>query len=312
MYDGPLNDIKSLLESIGDFSHIQPKLIYQSVEPHRVIIMEDLGVTGYTKIPPFQLFENFEDSKMIFDRLGKFHAASYFVINERKVDYSHFNYSLFKLKDPVIKEKFLKESIVTLTEVLESQGGFEEYIPKLKVFQENPLVNGQRLSEPDVNGYNVLNHGDFHSSNLMYKMDGDKLEDFFIIDFQTCVLASPCVDLFCALYNHISDANRRARQHEIIHIYHTEFTGTLKRLSYVGKIPSLREIQMDLLKHGQMEVIFCICFRIFMCVDIANGRIEEVVASPNSKKIKTLIFRDPRYQAFIKKELPRLVQMGFL
>lgn len=95
MYSGPLNDIKGLLESVGDFSQIHPKAIYQSIEPHRVIVLEDLGRTGYAKIPPFQPFENFEDSKPIFERLGKYHAASYFLINEQKVDFSHFDYSMF-------------------------------------------------------------------------------------------------------------------------------------------------------------------------------------------------------------------------
>lgn len=66
---------------------------------------------------------------------------------------------------------------------------------------------------------------------------------------------------------------------------------------------------MDLLKHGFMEVISCICFRLFLCVDIANGNIGEVLAS---KKMKTLMFSDRRYQAFIKKELPRLSHLGFL
>lgn len=310
MYGGPLNDIKSLLESVGDFSQIQPKLIYQSVKPHRAIVMEDLAGVGYSKI--LLPLEDFEASKMVFERLAKYHAASYFLINERKVDYSHFNYTIFHLKDPIITDKWLKESIVTFTEVLESWGGYDEYVAKLKVFREKYLAMGQRLYEPDVNGYNVLNHGDFHVKNTLFKRNEEKIEDLYFLDFQVCVLASPCVDLFYALYNHISDENRRARRPEIIHIYHTEFTNTLKCLGYIGKIPSLLDLQMDLVKHGQMEVMKCICFKMFFWSDAADAQVFGVIGSPDSKMIKTLIYNDPRFKNFIKIELPRLVQMGFL
>lgn len=310
MYMKPLIEIKALLESVGDFSQIQPKLIYQAVKPHRVIVMEDLGVSGYAKI--LQPLQHFEDSKMVFERLAKFHAAGFYLIKEKKADFSRFNHSLFHIKDKFIKEKFLLESIDALTDVLHSWGGNEEYVARLKVFRENFMEMGQRLYEPDSDGYNVLNHGDFHIKNLMFKKNGEKLEDIFFLDFQISILANPCVDLFYALYNLISDENRRTRRNEIIRDYHCEFAKTLKRLGFIGKVPSLLDLQMNLVKHGQMEVLKCIVFKIFFFTDAADAQIDEVIGSPDSKKLKVMIYNDPRYKEFIMLELPRLVQMGFL
>lgn len=56
------------------------RLIYQSNEPSPVIILEDACANGYTVIdkPP----KNFEVSKMIVQRLAKFHAANFFLISE--------------------------------------------------------------------------------------------------------------------------------------------------------------------------------------------------------------------------------------
>lgn len=310
MYNGPLGEIKNLLESVGDSSNIQPKLIYQSTKPCRVIVMEDLGENGYTRIT--QPLENFEDSRLVFQRLAKFHAAGFFLINEKKLDYSHFKQSMFHMEAPIIREKFLTEPIDTLAEVLTSWGGYEEYVEKLKVYRNTFLEKGQKLYEPDANGYNVLNHGDFHIKNLMFKKAEDKIEDLCFLDFQVSVLASPCVDLYYALYNAISDENRRTRRDEIIHDYHLEFTKSLKGFGYIGKIPSLLDLQMDLVKHGQMEVLKCIAFKIFFYIDAANAQNDEVIGSSESKDIKVKIFNDPRYQNFIKAELPRLVRMGFL
>lgn len=305
MYNGPLNDIKNLLESVGDFCKLNPKLIYQSTKPHSVIVLEDLSESGYERIT--QPLENFEDSKLIFQRLAKYHAGSYFLINERKADYSRFNFCMFSLEDPVILEKFLFEPLDTFTEVLASWEGYEEYVDKFKAFRESFIEKGKQFYKPDANGYNVLNHGDFHVKNLMFKKNGDKIEDFFILDFQISVLASPCVDLFYALYNKISDKNRQNRRDEIIHYYHSEFTNALKRFGFIGKVPPLLDLKMELMKHGWMEVVKCICFKIFFWMD-AN----DLLGNGDSKQMKEKIFNDERFQTFIKAELPRLAQLGFL
>lgn len=311
MYSWPLVDIKNLLESVGDFCHLSPKLIYQTTKPCRIIVMEDLGAAGYHKIT--QPLEDFEDSKMVFQRLAKYHAASFFLIHEKKADFRRFNFSIFHLDDPIVRGKFLLESIDAFTDVLESWGDYEEYVKKIKIFRDNFIENGKRLYEPDVDGYNVLNHGDFHIKNLLFKKDGEnKIEDFYLMDFQICVLANPCVDLYYALYNEISDENRRTRRDEIIHYYHSEFFAALRRFGYIGKIPTLLDLQMALTKHGQMEVVKCIVFKLFFWIDAADTQNNEIMSSPNSKELKKKIFNDERYRNFAKQELPRLAKMGFL
>lgn len=306
MYKGPLSDIKMLLESVGDFSNIQPKLIYQSLKPIQVIVMEDLGVKGYVKIT--QPLEHYQESKMVFERLAKFHAASFFLLNDRKADFSRFKSSIFHLEDKLIRDTWFNESIETLTEVLDSWDGFSEYATKLRAFKGKYLALGQRLYEPDVNGYSVLSHSDFHVKNLMFKINDGIVEDCYILDYQISSVASPCADLFYALYNMISDENRRTRRAEIIHDYHNEFVATLKRLGFMGRIPTLLQLQMDLTKHGFMEVMKCVSFKMFFFAD----SVVELFGGPDTKKAKTKIYNDPRFREFITAELPRLVHMGFL
>jgi thiamine kinase-like enzyme len=311
MYNGPLKEIKDLLESVKDFENIFPRLIYHEYRPRQVIVLEDLGVVGgYEKIT--QQLENFEHSKMVFKRLAKYHAASFFLINEKKADYSRFNFSIFHMDNTVIRDKFLLESYDSFTKVLSSWEGYEDYVEKLKNFRGKLIEMGKELYEPNPSGYNVLNHADFHIKNLLFKRNGNNIEDFYMMDFQVSVLASPCVDLYYALYNSISDENRMARRDEIIHVYHTEFTATLKNLGFIGRIPSLLELQMDLLKYGRMEVVKSIVFKMFFYVDAAETKNEEIMTKTDSGDLKSTIYNDARYKKFIKAELPRLVQMGFL
>lgn len=134
----------------------------------------------------------------------------------------------------------------------------------------NFIEKGKQFYKPDTNGYNVLDHGDFHVKNLLFKKNGHKIEDMFMLDFQISVLASPCVDLFYELYNMISDENRKNRRDEIIYFYHSEFTSTLKKLDFMGKIPSLLSLKMELLRQGWMEVFKCICFKILFWMDATD------------------------------------------
>lgn len=308
MYDGPLHEIKNLLESAGSIAKTHPKLIYQVTKPHRAIVMEDLGAQGYVRIT--QPLPNYEDSKRVFQTLAKYHAAGFFLIKRNEADLSRFKTSIFHLEDPMIRETFLNEPFDVLCEVLASWGGMDEYVVKLKRFRENYIEMGKRLYEPDPNGYNVLNHGDFHIKNLLFKLNGEAIDDFYFLDYQVSVLASPCVDLFYALYNMISDENRRTRRTEIIHDYYVEFSNTLRRLNFIGKVPTLQDLQIELLRHGQMEVVKCVCFQIFFLLDTA--KLGEYMGSGDSKMLKAKLFNEPRFKSFIKAELPRLVHLGLL
>lgn len=308
MYDGPLHDIKNLLVSVGDFAKTHPKLIYQQTKPHRAIVLEDLGAQGYVRIT--QPLPNYEDSKRVFQRLAKYHAAGFFLIKQNRSDYSRFKASMFHMEDPMIRESFLSEPFDVLCDVVTSWGGMDEYALKLKRFRKNFIAMGQRLYEPDSNGYNVLNHGDFHIKNLLFKLNGETIEDFHFLDYQVSVLASPCVDLYYALYNMISNENRRARGSEIIHDYYVEFANTLKSFDFTGIVPTLHDLQLELLRHGQMEVVKCVSFQIFFLLDTAQ--LGEYFSSSDPKALKAKLFNEPRFKEFITAELPRLVHLGLL
>lgn len=51
------------------------------MKPFPVIVLEDLSVRGFEMMS--NQIDNFEDSKTIFQRLAMFHAASYFLVNEK-------------------------------------------------------------------------------------------------------------------------------------------------------------------------------------------------------------------------------------
>lgn len=55
---------------------LNSRLIYQSTEPTTVIVLQDISVNGYETL---RLPKHYQTSKIIFQRLAKFHAASYYL-----------------------------------------------------------------------------------------------------------------------------------------------------------------------------------------------------------------------------------------
>lgn len=61
---------------------------------------------------------------------------------------------------------------------------------------------------------------------------------------------SHSIDLIYSLYTLVTAETRENKRDEIIKFYHDEFAATLKKIGYLKKIPTLHELQMEILKNG--------------------------------------------------------------
>ena len=81
-------------------------------------------------------------------------------------------------------DKFLKETLILFADEVETWPGYEEYVPRLRKFNANFMDRAAqcyKLNKPS-DGYNVLNHGDFHIKNLLFKHSAEeKLEDMYFV-----------------------------------------------------------------------------------------------------------------------------------
>lgn len=70
-------------------------------------------------------------------------------------------------------ERFIKETT--------SWPGQSHYRERLNKFQATIFQKCRSVYNCNKLGYNVLNHGDFHFKNTMYKFDGDDLKDVLFV-----------------------------------------------------------------------------------------------------------------------------------
>lgn len=105
-------------------------------------------------------------------------------------------------------------------------------------------------------GFKVLNHGDFYTRNIFYKYKGNEIVDALFVDFQNAVIGTPLIDIFYFLTTSVAVGVLATSRDELIYAYHDALSALLENLGYQGYIPSLNELQVEILKRSSLEMYF--------------------------------------------------------
>lgn len=167
MYTKTLPAIEKFLLCSLDERVFFPNLIYHSKSPNYVLVFDDITDKGFAKESK-QL--NFENSKLVFSKLAKFHACS-MLLERRTNEVSDYKQGLFRVRPDGVEH--MLNSISKLIDEIITWPNHETYVEKFQNIHKNFHRKIRRLYSvnPPTHGYNVLNHGDFHFRNMMFKTD---------------------------------------------------------------------------------------------------------------------------------------------
>lgn len=75
----------------------------------------------------------------------------------------------------------------------------------------------------------VLNHGDFHNNNMLFKKDAEtgRVNDHVFVDLQITRLGSPNLDIGYYMYTSVQPKIRRAHFMELLRHYYDTFETTV-------------------------------------------------------------------------------------
>ena len=157
--------------------------------------------------------------------------------------------------NPMIQS--IKLDFVCFVEAIRSYGGCDEYADKIAKWDINKICSSfVDLAEPMGNGFQVLNHGDMWVNNFMLKYDSDGSPiDVKLIDYQMSFWASPAADLIYFLISSIQDDIKVDHFDELVAYYHSVLVESLNKLKYDGVIPTLEELNADILVKGHFGEI---------------------------------------------------------
>jgi hypothetical protein len=109
------------------------------------------------------------------------------IVFSQNYDFSDFNEGIFDMPREATNNFFGLHMDIFIEEI-EKWSGYEVYVKKLKVFRQHFMDMGVIATKCIPNGYNVLNHGDFHYKNLLSKSTNEATEnggpgDDHVLDF---------------------------------------------------------------------------------------------------------------------------------
>lgn len=171
IYKEILPQMQQLLNNIGDTEVLAPGLVHYSDNP-QILIFKDMATDNFemSRTPI-----DFAGASMVAEKLGKFHALSYFMVEElgdKQVEtfvegmFNEQNMSMWQGSE---------DYFTVLAELLaEWDGSMGKIGDKLNAIKPEFLKRMLQLyqRQPKGQGINVLNHGDFHIRNLLFRFAG--------------------------------------------------------------------------------------------------------------------------------------------
>ena len=193
---------------------------------------------------------------------------------------------------------------------------FAVYAEKIKRWSPVKLFSGfVDVAEPMKNGLQILNHGDCWVNNFMVKYDEENNPiDILLIDFQTCFWGSPATDLQYFFISSLNDDIKVDHFDELIEYYHNELVNNLKMLKYEKPIPTLEELNEDILDKGFFGSS-CLMFILFICKYNSEREItldQIFKGGDGCQELLDVIYNNSNYEKACKKWLPFLNDRGFL
>jgi Ecdysteroid kinase-like family len=132
------------------------------------------------------------------------------------------------------------------------------------------------------------------------------------VDFQVCNYATPAIDLIYAMYHFLSAENRQTKRAEFIKCYHDQFVKSLNEFGYMKTPPSLIDVQVELLRHGNLEVMIAICNAVAFYMDFTKMTAEDFDMGEGTHRSYKRLYNSSDYKQMILKELPRFLHNGFI
>ena len=94
--------------------------------------------------------------------------------------------------------------------------------------------------------------------------------------------------------------------------YHEEFLRTLKTFD-CPNLPSLLDLNVELLKHGALNVLFQMTFMPFMFADWTKLKANDIIGNDSEKAINLRkdLYNNPECKKFLQREMKSWVQKGW-
>ncbi|XP_011187626.2 uncharacterized protein LOC105215413 [Zeugodacus cucurbitae] len=250
MYAQVLPEMNKTLLSCGR-KPVSPTVYHAIKNNRQTHFFEDLTPSGYV-IRPRTTGYNEDETRLLFKRLGEYHAAS-LIFSEAHPGIEGKMREFYAVSDPALEiliENQLYDNTEYVIKIIETWPGYEHIIPKmLKNMREVFRSKFLPLFDRSQSKLNIVLHGDMWIANLLMKYNSEdgKAEDAVFLDYQNSWCGSPAFDIHNLFMTSVQLSVIVSSYDAIIADYYDAFRSTLLALQYPAeRIPTLQLIVDEL------------------------------------------------------------------
>ncbi|CAH0763135.1 unnamed protein product [Bemisia tabaci] len=275
-----------------------------------ILVMKDLRQKGFEPCrTPYRLDE--DHLELVLHRLGKFHALSLICKLEDPAGYEAVNSRICAGEyskgvcafGGVVTEEAFRDCMFRGIEPLRNDSDYKDRLADLCANCEEPskwLDKYALTSEPLREPLSVINHGDFHINNMMFKYQDDgKPSEVAFFDLAVIRNATPAVDLSVMFLFGVDPDIIRKCWSNVLHVYHDALSS---QMGDHREKPSFETVELDLRKKG----IFA--YYILACCSPKVMDVKEGINHPPPPELEGL--DDDQLKATIKEHIRELRRRG--
>lgn len=214
------------------------------------ILLENLKELGFKNTNRLEGLDR-KHTESVLKKLAQWHAASAVRVTQKGLYPRDFCTAYLKPEGYDLLKGMFDGISKTLLECVKEYSNSDLYYDKVAKLQNQITDEILKFTEPDLSEFNVLNHGDCWSNNIMFKYDeqGNILETY-LVDYQMPRYTSPAYDLIYFLLSSTKLEIKLEDFDYFIKFYHDQLVASLEVLNYRKPIPSLKEIHTMIYKYG--------------------------------------------------------------
>lgn len=308
MYASIIPKLESLFEDAGKCVSFAPKS-YKFVQhlPLEYVLLEDISRKNF-RTGNRLVGLDMTHMKHALAKLAEFHAASA-CFHERNGSFGEqFMYSIFTEKyRSILTTLNSSEIFLSHLKKWKNCAQYAEQLADTDNFLVDRIIQAGKFNPSE---FNVLNHGDFWSNNIMFQYDAfGKIKETCFIDFQLGKYGSPAYDLY---YLILTSAQMKIKLVEfdfMIKFYFDKLIENLKLLEYHRPLPKLKNLHMALLKSGLSA--YLIVSQILPAVMFDVGSISSADRE-DEFKLKSAMYSNLNYVRAMELIMPWLDNRGLL
>ncbi|CAH1399897.1 unnamed protein product [Nezara viridula] len=285
-----------------------------SYQPYTSILLEDLKVKGFI-MSRRQSCLDLEHGHLVLHSLARFHAMSK-ILEERGVingkDYKPYAI----VNDKQLIERLVYNGLQNLSKAMHQSWGSawhrvaNKLIMPLEVFQSKMIDIGKL----DESRFNVLNHGDCWSNNMLFKYDwSNRPIAVRFLDFQVSHYNSPCWDLTYFMFASIEPKLRRAHYDSLLRTYTNSLLSTLQKYHYSGRQPTYEEIAAEMERIAFFRLALVGVFHPVMTAEGTDAMdLEKVLGSDGSDGFNEHLYTSDIFKERMGPEFLKLEEQGLI